>query len=566
MNFTRVIISFTQMGKRIFYFFFAKIDFFPLFILLKMTDAKIETAVEDEDKTFDCPICIETVPEYRTVQCTKCKYACCRDCVQNFQLGQTLTAPICINTECVVEVKDEENADANEEKKTTKKKRFERTRWDFSFLAMNTDTKFYKEIYLNHIAKVMFEEEKAQLGEYQARAAVQLVERGKEKKVKEAEHKLGLICRILIKEFSAHCSLKTDRAKKAFEKGEIFLRRMRGLPDTPTAAELAQPTEPTEEQKAAEEEEKKAKAEKNRQAKENRTICPCPRGDCRGFVNGLHVCGLCKKKVCSHCYKVAHVDDEKCDPNDVETIKMLKNECQICPKCATSIYRISGCDVMFCTNCHTSFDWNTGQTITKNIHNPHYFEWLSKQGQLGNVDDMGNIRERIQDQVQGDNLGCNGTVDDWEFRRKLANHPLMSEMLDILQFTRHIQQTEVRVFTKRAQGRDMDRIRVEYLLGDFDEKKYQSLLKAKFKANEKCNSIANGLGAYCNTVLILCDNICQGADINTTYKQIVSMRDYISEIFDDIRRIYGGVAPKILEEISTKKPKGSKWQMVTTDK
>ena len=41
------------------------------------------------------------------------------------------------------------------------------------------------------------------------------------------------------------------------------------------------------------------------------------------------------------------------------------------------ISRISGCSSMFCTNCNTGFDWNTG-LMNKDgfVHNPHYFDYL----------------------------------------------------------------------------------------------------------------------------------------------------------------------------------------------
>jgi hypothetical protein len=35
---------------------------------------------------------------------------------------------------------------------------------------------------------------------------------------------------------------------------------------------------------------------------------------------------------------------------------------------------------MFCVECHTAFDWRTLAIITKNIHNPHYFEWRARSG------------------------------------------------------------------------------------------------------------------------------------------------------------------------------------------
>lgn len=49
-----------------------------------------------------------------------------------------------------------------------------------------------------------------------------------------------------------------------------------------------------------------------------------------------------------------------------------------CPTCFVPIYKISGCDQMFCTECHAKFSWRTGKVVKGLFHNPHFFEWIDK--------------------------------------------------------------------------------------------------------------------------------------------------------------------------------------------
>lgn len=83
-------------------------------------------------------------------------------------------------------------------------------------------------------------------------------------------------------------------------------------------------------------------------------IRKCPLDGCRGFLSHTWVCGLCEKSICSKCYNLKN-DDHECKPDELETARLIINETKPCPKCSTLIYKIDGCDQMWCTNCKTGF-------------------------------------------------------------------------------------------------------------------------------------------------------------------------------------------------------------------
>ena len=122
------------------------------------------------------------------------------------------------------------------------------------------------------------------------------------------------------------------------------------------------------------------------QKKERREfIMRCPGADCRGFLSTAYKCGTCSKKTCSECTEIIDEDSDtehKCKPESVESTKAIKKETRPCPKCAAPIFKIDGCDQMWCTNgdCNTAFSWTTGHVVTGRVHNPHYYEWIRRTG------------------------------------------------------------------------------------------------------------------------------------------------------------------------------------------
>ena len=110
----------------------------------------------------------------------------------------------------------------------------------------------------------------------------------------------------------------------------------------------------------------------------------CPSGECRGFLQDDWVCGICRVTYCEHCQGVLE-DNHACDPDTVKTVKLLKRDTKPCPSCHAPIHKIEGCAQMWCTQCHTAFDWRTGHVVTGRIHNPHYFEFKQRSREHGDI-------------------------------------------------------------------------------------------------------------------------------------------------------------------------------------
>jgi hypothetical protein len=130
----------------------------------------------------------------------------------------------------------------------------------------------------------------------------------------------------------------------------------------------------------------------------NKFTMPCTKTGCLGFMSSSYKCPVCSTKVCKDChvelievervnennekiteYKGLNNVDHVCDPGTVETLQQIRKESKFCPKCHVPIFKIHGCDQMFCTNCNTPFNWRTGKISTGHIHNPHYFDYLNSR-------------------------------------------------------------------------------------------------------------------------------------------------------------------------------------------
>lgn len=172
-------------------------------------------------------------------------------------------------------------------------------------------------------------------------------------------------------------------------------------------------------------------------------IHKCPVEGCNGFLSAQWKCAVCSKYTCKDCLELIgdHKDEpHTCNEDSVKSAQMIKKDSRPCPKCAVPIFKINGCDQMWCTQCHVTFSWNTGKvSVGGNVHNPHYFQFLNQGGVLP---------RNPGDQV------CGGLVDTWRLNTQIKNVSLaFNQFVIILKgdetYKKYIQDGEIIEFANK---------------------------------------------------------------------------------------------------------------------
>ena len=115
-------------------------------------------------------------------------------------------------------------------------------------------------------------------------------------------------------------------------------------------------------------------------------IMPCPNNECRGYLSTQYKCDLCELHTCSKCLEIigySKTDPHVCKEESIQSAELIKKETKPCPGCGTRIFKISGCDQMWCTSCHCAFNWGSGLRAHGVVHNPHFYQHQRNIAQQG---------------------------------------------------------------------------------------------------------------------------------------------------------------------------------------
>ena len=198
-------------------------------------------------------------------------------------------------------------------------------------------------------------------------------------------------------------------------------------------------------------------------------INKCQTENCQGYLNLEFHCDLCESSFCQQCYKKKSFE-HTCHPDDILTTNLLKTDTKPCPGCKTPIFKIEGCSQMFCTNCKTTFDWQTMVIDYSGfVHTPEFFEHMNKNGE--DVVFLPNI-ELVHYVLALETHASH--------KHTVLNHYSLVQhfQLDILQ----------KYPDQKNQEENLD-LRVKFLMDEIDEIKWRSTIKLRDTLFQKKKSV-----------------------------------------------------------------------------
>ena len=255
----------------------------------------------------------------------------------------------------------------------------------------------------------------------------------------------------------------------------------------------------------------------------------CPAPDCKGFLSTAWKCGVCEQWSCPECHELKGPENDTehtCNPDSVATAKLLAHDSRSCPKCAAMIFKVSGCDQMWCTQCQTAFSWRTGSIETTIIHNPHYYDYMRTHGGLPR---------------QAGDVPCGGLPYWSEVVSKNFPVNLLPNMHRAV--THATQYLTGFYMTHPINNREM---RVKYMMNELSEDKFKKEIQRNEKAAERARDIRHVVDLFSAVSTDLGQQLMAGGDPQMFYDSMMGLREYTNTSMLGVSKTFSNcVTPRL---------------------
>lgn len=296
----------------------------------------------------------------------------------------------------------------------------------------------------------------------------------------------------------------------------------------------------------------------------------CSFDGCRGYLSTQYKCEICERFTCSKCLENIGPNKAEsnhvCNEDNIKSAELVKKETKPCPNCASRIFKIDGCDQMFCTTCHTAFSWNTGSIITGVIHNPHYYEWQRQTSETGDAPRVpgdvacGGLITHLQlrnliERMFSSNIRNKSCISDNDDIDTIRRFNLMRQIRRLHRSINHVTHVSIQDLNNKIDFVTNNKmIRVNYILGVITKEELESKVYKQDIVRAKSTELRNIWQLYEVVGIDLFNNLCNKAYENNNdnieeyeemMKQIKELVDYCNNQFSKISVTYNQMVPKI---------------------
>jgi len=258
---------------------------------------------------------------------------------------------------------------------------------------------------------------------------------------------------------------------------------------------------------------------------------PCITENCLGFLDGKGFCPICSRTTCLSCnIDKTESDNHECKEEDKAQWVAIRNSTKPCPSCRVRIFKISGCDQMWCVHCNTAFSWSRGTIERGAIHNPHYFDWLFEGGaeprQQDNVDYCNDRELPPERNLSSRMFNEYKKIDETRTFDDFRKYPKKRYIFDIYRILRHLQYVMVPQLQQNEYA--YRRGLYGYLVSMLENKDCKKLIE-QYDYKHMCNlEMAEIIGGFIREVIYVFNSYMRDEEMSmihilTDIKQYTSM-------------------------------------------